>query len=347
MSVKPCINGRFLHQPVAGVQRYGREILSGFDRAGYPYEILEPSPSLSSNKLTGHFWEQMVLPRRAKEAGALWSPANSGPIYSKNHIITFHDIGIFPHPEWFSTSYRRWKRFLVPRIAKHARKIITVSEFSKQIICSYLNINPEKVLVVYNGVDRRRFKPAGSARVQQVLEKYSLSRPYFFALGSMDPRKNFSRLVDAWNRCVEQESVTGYELVIAGGSNANFRDFDLGTSSTLKFLGYVDDDDLAPLYSGSTGFLFPSLFEGFGLPVIEAMACGSPVLTSNSTALGEIAGNAALTISPGSVNAIKEGIMHLLESSSLRNRLVERGYERAKQFDWDEAACRIYKHLTN
>lgn len=346
MSDIPCINGRFLHQPVAGVQRYGREILNGFDRAGYAYEVFRPSSPFSSNKLAGHAWEQAVLPVQTKGSRVLWSPANSGPVCADNHIVTLHDVGIFPHPEWFSAPYRMWKRILIPQMSSRAKKIITVSEFSKKLICNYLHVNPEKVLVVYNGVDRKRFRPATTAMIQQVCEKYSISGPYLFALGSMDPRKNFRRLVDAWNLCIEQESVAGYELVIAGGSNANFRDFELGSSSALKFLGYIDDDDLAPLYSGASGFLFPSLFEGFGLPVVEAMACGTPVLTSNTTALAEIAGDAALTVSPEHTHSIKEGIMQLLESPALRNRLIDCGYERVKRFDWDRAAAQIYAHLT-
>lgn len=345
---QPFVNGRFLHQRMTGVQRYGREILNGFDRGGYSYTLLEPGALYAKNKLSQHLWEQFLLPGKINFESTLWSPANSGPLSAPNHIITFHDVGIFPHPEWFSTSYGIWKKNLIPRLAGRARKIITVSRFSKQVICAHLNVSPDKVAVVYNGVDRQRFHPAKSSDIRKVTEKYSITQPYLLALGSMDPRKNFQGLISAWNKCVEEERLNKYRLVIAGGHNVNFRQFNVNPASPgVMMLGYVDDHELAPLYSGADGFLFPSLFEGFGLPVIEAMACGTPVLTSATTALQEVAGDAAITVDPEDTEAIKRGIMKLIDSPMLRYSLVERGFERIKRFDWNKAATRTYKHLTS
>lgn len=215
------------------------------------------------------------------------------------------------------------------------------------MICRYLNVHPETVFVVYNGVNKDRFRPADTSTIQRVTGRYSLSQPYLLALGSMDPRKNFAGLIKAWNQCVEEEPLTGYTLAIAGGRNVNFQALDIiQPPSSVQFLGYVDDEDLAPLYSGAEAFLFPSLFEGFGLPVIEAMSCHTPVLTSSTTALSEIASGAAVTVNPHSVEQIKDGILRLINSSSLRQSLVECGLKRAQKFDWDKSAARLYPYLT-
>lgn len=343
---KLCVNGHFLHQQLTGVQRYAREVLAGFDRAGYSYEIAEPSSFWASQKITQKLWEQIVLPINKETENVLWSPTNTGPIYTSNHFITLHDIGVFPHPEWFAKSYVRWKRMIIPQIARRARGILTVSEFSKTVICEHLAVSPQKVKVVYNGVDTDHFKPASQKRIEAVTDQYAISEPYFLALASLDPRKNFSRLIKAWNNCVKQESLKNHTLVIAGGGNANFSMFEArAESESVKFLGYVEDNNLPPLYSGAMGFFFPSLFEGFGLPVVEAMACGTAVLTSETTALGEITGNAAVQVDPGSIESIQEGMMEIIESPSLRNSLIEKGFERIKLFNWDNAAKEIYDYL--
>lgn len=343
---KLYINGHFLEQRMTGVQRYAVEVLNGFERGGYPFEVLKPSTLFSTNKLTQHLWEQCLLPSRKNSEDCLWSPTNTGPIYTANHVVTLHDIGVFPHPEWFAPNYVRWRKALIPRMARHARGILTVSEFSKKVICNHLQINPTKVKVVYNGVDTDRFKPASQERINQLTQKYNMDTPYLLALGSLDPRKNFSRLIQAWKRCQNQEQLKEFTLVIAGGSQATLGTFKKNvTDKTVQFLGYVADEDLPPLYSGAQAFVFPSLFEGFGLPVLEAMACGTPVITSNSTALDEIAGEAALKITPEEVNSIKEGIMELIESPQHQTTLIEQGFEKIKQYNWDHSAQAIYHYL--
>ncbi|SHF66661.1 Glycosyltransferase involved in cell wall bisynthesis [Fodinibius roseus] len=341
------INGHFLRQQITGVQRYGREVIRGFDRGGYPYEVLKPQGMVTSGRIGGNLWQQLVLPARKDRDDLLWSPANSGPVFARNHIITLHDIAVFPHPEWFSSSYSLWKRTLIPQVAKRAKGILTVSEFSKNVICTHLDIPPDKVKAVYNGVDTSRFKPAAASTIQDIRLKYDLNTPYLLTLGSLDPRKNLKRTIEAWKRCREQEKMREFVLAIAGGSNANFSSLELNLSGdATRMLGYVDDKDLPALYSGAAGFLLPSLFEGFGLPVIEAMACGTPVITSNTTALDEISGDAALKVTPTDINSIKEAILELLDSPHLQTKLTELGLKRAQRFSWDRAAREIYHFLT-
>ncbi|MDR8392619.1 glycosyltransferase family 4 protein [Aliifodinibius sp. S!AR15-10] len=343
---KLYINGHFLQQQLAGVQRYAREVIKGFDRGGYPYQIVEPTGFFASNRLGRNLWQQVVLPTKINSEHTLWSPANNGPVYSNNHVITLHDIAVFPHPEWFSASYAIWKRTLIPRIARRATGILTVSEFSKSIICKHLDIAPQKIKVVYNGVDSDRFTHAVPSAVKHVRSKYNLQSPYVLTLGSLDPRKNFKRTVEAWRLCKEQDKLPNFDLVIAGGSNANFRNLDLDLSDeSIKVLGYVDDEDLPALYSGAEAFVLPSLFEGFGLPIVEAMACGTPVITSNTTALDEIAGDAAVKVDPSDTTSISEGILELLNAPALKDRLKVLGTQRAREFSWDKSAKEIYDYL--
>lgn len=340
------INGNFTTRRVTGVERYAREILKRFDECGYAYRLLAPSSLYSYNKLTHHFWEQVILPLNQRKESVLWSPNNSGPIRANDHVITLHDAVVFEHPEWFSSSYVRWRKALVPNIVKRVRAIITVSEFSKTVICKHHDIAPENVHVVYNGVDTDRFKPSDKESIKQVMNRYGISTPYVLSLGSLDPRKNTARLVEAWNQ-IDEGGPAGFTLAIAGGGNANFKRFTINSSPSVKLLGYVDDKDLPALYAGATGFVFPSLFEGFGLPVVEAMACGTPVITSDSTALAEIAGDAAIKVSPESAESIREGLLQLLESGNIRNTLAEKGLERVRLFDWNKSAAAIYRHLIN
>ena len=340
------INGNFLQQQVTGVQRYAREVIKGFDRGDYPYNIIEPKGIWTSGKLARNVWQQAILPRQKNSDDVLWSPANTGPVWAGNHVITIHDAAVFPHPEWFSKAYATWKRTLIPRLAKEARGILTVSKFSKEVISKHLHIDPQKIKVVYNAVDTARFKPASTKAIRNVCSKYDLQKPYLLTLGSLDPRKNFSRTVEAWNKCKKEEGLDDFMLAIAGGSNANFGSLKLNfDKETTKMLGYVDDEDLPALYSGAAGFLLPSLFEGFGLPVLEAMACGTPVITSNTTALDEVAGEAALKVDPSSINSITEGILKLMRSADLRERLRDRGQKRVHHFSWDKSARQIYEYL--
>lgn len=343
---KIYINGHFLHQQLTGVQRYAREVLSGFDEGGYPYTVVEPSSFFSGNKIGHHLWEQLLLPLRPEADAVLWSPANSGPVFAGNHVITLHDAGVFVCPEWFSPAYVKWRKAILPRMAARARTILTVSEFSRKVICKYLPVRPEQVKVVYNGVDRERFKLSGVLAIKKAMEKYGLSGPYLFTLGSMDPRKNFERLIRAWSECAGKAEAKGYTLAIAGGSNGNFGKLDREDTGSVKWLGYVDDADLPALYSGASGFLFPSLFEGFGLTILEAMACGTPVLTSNTTALDEVAGDAALKVCPESTDEIRDGILRLLSTPGERDSLVEKGLQRVKLFNWRNTAAGVYRHLT-
>jgi len=344
------VNGRFKIQRVTGVQRYAKEIVNKFSSLDLPFRIEEVVKPLKRNKIGQQLWEQFVLPLSLSNGDVLWSPANTGPISYSNQVITLHDLAVFPHPEWFSTRYAVWKRTLIPMIAKKSSGIITVSDFSKSIILDNISINPNKIKVIYNGVNDNLFSPANNDELREFRNRYDLHKRYILTLGSIDPRKNLEGILKAWAIFLEENPASEIELLIAGAPNKNFRN-KLSLSDIpekkVKYLGYVDDRDLSTLYSGAELFLYPSLFEGFGLPVLEAMICKTPVLTSNSGALKEISSNSAYLVNPHIPGEIAEGINDILNKKNLAEKLRLKGYQHAQKFKWEDSAIKTYKYLNS
>ncbi len=197
--------------------------------------------------------------------------------------------------------------------ARRVRHILTVSEFSKREIVRHCGVDAGKITVAPNAVDPL-FSPSSDVRIQSMRKSLGLNSPYILAVGSIQPRKNLARLLKAWERA----SAPGIELVVAGGSFAAFSDSGLGQAPPrTRFLGYVAEAELAPLYSGALGFCYPSLYEGFGMPPLEAMACGTPVVTSNNTALPEVVGDAAILVDAEDIDSIAQGIQSLIDDEAL------------------------------
>jgi glycosyltransferase involved in cell wall biosynthesis len=244
------------------------------------------------------------------------------------------------HPEWFNRRFAQWYAWLLPRLAKRVRRIVTISEFTKRRVIELLGIAPEKIVVIPNGVDAS-FSPRPTEEVVAVrCELGILSPSYLLYVGSLEPRKNLRRLLEAWNK-VQALVPKDIVLVVAGaaGSARVFGSASVDESSPRAvFTGYVADEWLPALYSGALAVIYPSLYEGFGLPPLEAMACGVPVLTSNNTSLPEVAGDGALLIDPHDVNSIAEGIVAVVQNELLREDLARRGLARASQFTWGRTA---------
>jgi glycosyltransferase involved in cell wall biosynthesis len=331
------VNGRYLVQRVTGVQRYAREIVARF-----PADVEVISPRGRASGLRGHLWEQTVLPCRLRR-GLLWSPCATGPLAIRHHVVTIHDCAFFDCPECFAPAFARWYQCLVPRLARRAAKVLTVSNFSRDRICERLKLAPEKIAVVPCGVSGH-WSPAGESEIANVLERWSLTRPYVLYVGSIEPRKNLRRLLQAWQQMGDAKN--GAELILVGAANRVFRDAGLQPPADVRALGFVPDDDLRALASGCAAFVFPSLYEGFGLPVLEAMACGAPVVCSSATALPEVAGDAALLVDPLSADSIAAGLAQVLADRDLCAALRERGFRRAAEFSWDRAARQVWEVLT-
>lgn len=338
------VNGHYLNQRTTGVQRYVREILKRWSKDDYHLISCE-----SKNAVIKHLWMQTRLRFSIPyDNNVLWSPTNIGPLNVKNQVLTLHDISDFLHPEWFSGYYARMRKFFIPKLINNINKVLTVSEFSRQTIIEEFGLDPSKVKAIYNGVNREHFMPASSESISRIKEKLGLHDYYVLTLGSLDPRKNLKGILQAWSLIKHEQPSFDYQLVVAGGKGKNFSDaFDLTNlnEEDVLYLGYVDDEDLAPLYSGASMFVYPSLFEGFGLPVLEAMSCRTPVLTSNTGALKEISEGAAELVSPSSPEEIAQGILKITGSNDLSKKLTEAGNTRVSQFSWDKCAKETYSYL--
>ncbi len=336
MASEFVVNGRFQGRRLTGVERYASEILHCL---GTAVEVVKPSQPLAG--VQGHLWEQFLLPTRLGRNAFLWSPANTGPLAVTRQAITIHDLSVLDHPEWFNANFRLWYMLLLPRLAKRARVVLTVSEHSRRSILRRFGLPEEKVVVVPDGVNLNQFQPCDASAVRA---KYGLGERYVLFVGSLDPRKNLERLSQAM---VLLSDVRNIELAIAGSWTNIFRPVAVHASKRrIRLLGYVPDEDLPALYSGATFFIMPSLFEGFGLSVLEAMACGTPVIASHAGALPEVVGDAAMLVDPTSVEGIAEGMRQLLSQPERRAELKRKGLERVHQFSWERSAQQVLEVLS-
>jgi glycosyltransferase involved in cell wall biosynthesis len=330
MTHKIAINGRFLSRRISGVERYAHEI----SKRIHPTRMIQSR--FNSGQWIGNLWEQIILPMQIKQNETLWSPANAGPWLLKNQVLTIHDASVFDHPQWFKPSFAAWTRLSWKILAQRVKAIITVSNFSRERLKIHLGIPQEKIHVIHNGVGTP-FEPQSQTRVEEVKKKYKLDKPYFLFVGTNEPRKNLSTLLQAWKDL--KNSV--HTLFIAGGRGNVFADTDFGVSI------YVPDEDLPALYSGATAYVTTSHYEGFGLPALEAMACGTPVIAPNTTSFPEILGNAALLIDPNNSTEITIAMQKMMDDPQLANRLRENGLGQIKNFTWERAAEKTQSLLEN
>ena len=330
---KVALNARFYSHRTTGMQRYAIEISR---RLRHGLEEIRPAAPLTGAK--GHLWEQGYLPV-AVGSRLLWSPNNTGPLVVRRQICTFHDLIPLERPDWFSKGFAAWYGWLLPRLARSVPHLIAISEFTKSRIAEICRVPENRITVVPNGVDER-FQPATPAAIAAMRTALGIeSRDYLVYVGSLEPRKNLRGLLEAWSRI--QDSSGGVELVVAGAKGRSQVFAGAGLSEIpprVFFTGYVPDEHLPALYSGALGAVYPSLYEGFGLPPLEAMACGTPVITSSTTSLPEVTGKAALLVDPAKISEIAEAMKALIGGGQLREQLRLQGLARAAQFTWDRAA---------
>lgn len=333
-------NIRVLGVQLTGVQRYTMEILR---RCPDTIRTIQPS-AMYAGRL-GHVWEQAVLPLHTR-GHLLWSPGGTGPICVANQVVTVHDIAPVDYPEGYSPSFRRWYAFVWRHLLPRARALLSVSEFTKQRVVEEFKIPPELIHVTPLGVDHERFFPQPQERIAALRRKLSLPDDFALFVGSLSDRKNIARLLDAWRNT----QVPGCHLVLAGGRR--FTHILAGTEyhevpPNTVLLDRIDDADLPTLISAARAFVFPSVYEGFGLPPIEAMACGTPCMVANATALPEVAGNAAVLVDPFDVGDIGRGLTRVLTDEALRTELRAKGLTRAAGFTWDKTAAKTYDVLSH
>jgi glycosyltransferase involved in cell wall biosynthesis len=295
------------------------------------YAVLRPPPRLVHR--AGHAWEQVVLPARAARLGApfLLCPANLAPVAFPRTVVVLHDAAVLRHPGWYSRTYAAWQRRLLPVIARRARQVVTVSEFSRGELAELLGLDTARVAVVPGGVDERFTPAADAAAARRALR---LEQPYVLCVASHTARKNLSALGPA----ARAMAAHGVEVVVAGGHRPQFA-AEPGLDA-LRLLGHVDDEHLPGLYAGAEAFVLPSRYEGFGLPVLEAMASGTPVIAAAAGALPETCGGAARLTEP-EPEPLKAALEDLLGSDAERERLRAAGLARARAFTWEHTAARV------
>jgi glycosyltransferase involved in cell wall biosynthesis len=353
------LNGRFLTQGVTGVQRSALEIVRALDgelgaRSGggatelqvtvlAPQAAREP-PRLRNigfrkvGKLRGHLWEQLELPVHARR-GPLVSFANSGPLVLRNQCVTIHDASVFALPETYVPAYRLWYRWALPRLGRRARRILTDSRFSRAELMRWAAITEDKIEVVPLAANHMLESPAD----ERILERHSLrGKTFVLAVGSQSPHKN----LDVVLRALPLVRAIPFDLVIVGAANPQiFRDPPPSSAGRVRRLGYVSDAELRALYQAATCLVFPSRYEGFGLPPLEAMICGCPVIVSHAASLPEVCGDAALYCDPSEPAGFAARIGELLRAPELRTELRRRGLVQAGRFSWAASARSVLQSI--
>jgi glycosyltransferase involved in cell wall biosynthesis len=293
------------------------------------------------------WWHQIGVERAARRAGAavLHLPAGIGPIrHGLPRVLTIHDLTVLRFPQLFRRWFRAYARVVLPRAARAADAIITVSHTTKADVVDGLAIPEELVTVVPNGIDPTFAMLAPeSERAREVRRRYALPPSFVLTVGSVEPRKNLPRLLDAIHRVRARPDTADVVLVHAGPEGWLAHDIPrtiqaLGLADAVRFLGYIPREDLAALYGLARVFAYPSLYEGFGLPVVEAMACSCPVVTSNISSLPEVARDAAVLVDPGSADEIACAIAELWTDEVRHRALASRGRARASCFTWERTA---------
>lgn len=344
------INARFLTQPITGVQRFSIELSKRLSELDYVrfvapknilhHDLAEYLKVEICGTNTGQLWEQWELPKYLMSKGnpLLINFANTAPLFYKNKILTIHDLAFLVNPSWFSLKFRLFYKFLVPRAAKRALLIFTVSNYIKSEILEKLKVHENKVKVIYNGVGDAFLKDIRS-------NKNRSNNKYLLSVASQDPRKNLITLVRAFRELPDEN----IRLYLVGGSHNSFSNnnlrHEIKKDSRIFMMGRVTDDDLLNLYQNAELFIYPSLYEGFGIPIIEAMSQGVPVLVSDIEVFKEVCGNAAYYFSPYNTMDLKKGIQCLLKDQNKRAELIMQGKIRCKLFTWESSLETLYFHL--
>lgn len=337
------VNGRFLARPTTGVERYAREAVRALERLApdLALEIVAPSNARpteeaglarirSGGSFGGQVWEQLELPRIA--AGRpLLNLCNLAPLACSRQVTVIHDAAVFEYPQGFSPQFRRYYRAMLPLVAQRSRRIVTVSNFSRAALAANLKLEESAIAVAPPGATG----PLAASPASDILERFRLGAGEFvLAVGSHDPRKNLAGVFAAASRLPD------VCFAVAGGFNpAVFAtERPLVLPANVVLLGYVSDGELSALYQSAGCFVFPSFYEGFGLPPLEAMACGCPTVVASTSSLPEACGDAALYCDPTDPDDIAHQIRCLLHDAALRQRAIERGRQRARRFRWERTA---------
>jgi glycosyltransferase involved in cell wall biosynthesis len=287
---------------------------------------------------------QMMLPRVvARSQPDLCHFTNAlAPLWlNRPYVLSIYDATLFLYSRYHPRTRLLAIRLLLPMAARRASAVITISDSARQDLLQVLKIPPEKIHVVYGAAPQHFRQVTNAGQLASLRQKYGLPEQFLLYVGTLEPRKNLTRLVQAFSQLKAQGHP--HKLVLAGPWGWSMNGFhqqieELNLADRVQLLGYIPDEDLPGLYSLATAFVFPSLYEGFGLPPLEAMACGTPVLSSRNSSLAEICGDAAYLVDPRDVENLAEGLRRVVADADLRAQLSESGRRRAQEFSWERAA---------
>ncbi len=340
------INARFLTQDMRGVQRFAEQISLQLKDlrddlvfvAPEDIRLHESAEQLQVRRIgrhRGHAWEQLDLPLWLARNGypPLVSLCNTAPLFYGNQIATHHDITYIRHPESYSRTFRAMYRNLTPLLLGRTKALITVSDFSRKEIASHYGYPASSICVVPNAVDGR-FQPFCAEQCPRE------AAPYLLAVSSPSAHKNFARMVAAF---LSMEGQNEVELRIIGDSNRIFSGslHDVPGSRRIRMLGRLTDEELVEAYQGATAFVFPSLYEGFGIPPLEAQACGCPVIAARAASIPEVLGDSALYFDPLNVEDIAQSMQRILNDAALRQDLRRRGKANVARYCWNTSARQV------
>jgi glycosyltransferase involved in cell wall biosynthesis len=349
----------------AGVSRYTEHLLQWLPSVAPDLEFVVFAGRAAASEVHDHrlptslSWALSRLPTEYPQARILWEQA-AGPFALRRHqidvvhgpvnvsplltrrpsVVTVHDLAFLIYPEQYPGAKQRYLNLLTRRSVERAEYVISVSANTRVDVLRHYRVHPERVIVIPNGVEPELAPVEGHGGIQALRERHRLPEQFILFVGTLQPRKNLVGLLRAYARLKE---TLDWPLVVVGAKGWLYAPvFDearaLGIADRVIFAGYADQPTLRLWYSAATIFVYPSLYEGFGLPVLEAMGCGTPVVTSATSSLPEVAGDAALTIDPTDAGALAAALDRLIQDAALRSELRQRGLARARQFSWERTA---------
>jgi glycosyltransferase involved in cell wall biosynthesis len=361
--MNPCtiaLDCRTALSPKTGDRTYTLTLLRGLaqlnlDPAQWNFQLLLDAPDAEGVLPSSPCFEEVILTAPNSRLWTLWDLPQwarqnkpdlihlhylAPPFLPCPFVTTIHDVVFRARPRTFPPLHRTIMNLGMPATARRAAKIITVSEFSRREIRRYLRVPASKIEVTFNSVDERYLKPISADQIQRARQKYGIGdAPYVLSVGVQHPRKNVARLIAAFEQLKTKHPDWPHQLVIAGKAGwGNDQSKIQNSKFKILLIGYVSDEDLPALYAGAACFAYPSLYEGFGLPIVEAMSCGAPVLTSDRGAMKEVAGGAAQEANPYDVNALSHGLYAVLGDETHAAQLRNRGKKRAAQFTVEQLA---------
>jgi len=361
MSKKIYVNGTILHETPTGLGVVAKNILKVFAKNKYKVEVFSPVEieDLKVNKVTKFvkpsykklgglsrlLYTQLVLPFKVTSEDVLYHPFQYLSLFSRSkQIITIHDFIPMYYPEVAKHQYCYYKYFM-PFLLKKAHRVICISNNTKDDLLKFYKVDKNKIKMIYNGYDNDLFNEENIDA--SVLKKHSIDYPYMVMVGASYPHKNLESAIKAFK---ELEDKRGCKLIIIGKTSDYVESLkkltaELKLTEDVIFLGYVEDEELKTLYNKSKAFVYPTLYEGFGLPILEAAACNTLVLSSNTSSLPEVAGDGAIMFDPLNIDEIKAAMNSALNNEELVEEIKQKAKENLMRFSWEKAAVEIYETI--